>query len=415
MDIFQDVHFVLYIVSLITGILIPVGIVLGLSNVRNSRYELVKELEIFLKLGKNQSQEEVSLPSFDLIKYKYMPDEEKWQSGIRAKGYRINYKYIIPTILFTTTTTIGFLLISAHTEFNDLLQAKEVTPHNHLINILTVTFISGYIWSVQYLIRRVANFDLSPVSFYRTLLHILLGLVIMWAIYFIFIGHEIDTGTKGNPQNYIYAVAFLVGLQPTLFINYLASRFPSIKLKRTSESSNMLREELPLDTIMGIDTFIKFRLSEFEVEDVQNLATLNPIQLFIETPYGFFEIIDWVAQAQLILAVGSDNAVTLRKMNVRTIFDLERMIYSPELKSSLLNALKTSVQDSNQSGASRVIIPSQRRQQHQHAPTNSLPNSEAILNEMDQLEGMIAFIRDDLHVQRLRQIWDIIAWETARR
>ncbi|MEJ0020612.1 MAG: hypothetical protein WDN25_29505 [Acetobacteraceae bacterium] len=81
--------------------------------------------------------------------------------------------------------------------------------------------------------------------------------------------------------------------------------------------------------IDGIDMQTKFRLMEAGVHDVQNLATANPVLLYVETPYGLLTILDWIAQAQLIIAFGGGPAADLRGIGVRTVFDIAAMRTEP--------------------------------------------------------------------------------------
>lgn len=183
------------------------------------------------------------------------------------------------------------------------------------------------------------------------------------------------------------------------------ARYPWMRLKRVKDATKELQEELPLDTILGIDSYMKFRLAEFEIEDVQNLATTNPIQLFVETPYGLYEVIDWVAQAQLILAVGTKKTGELRALNIRTVFDLEKAMDNAKLKEQVGGILAKDYLKPD-------MIAQSNTQDREVVGQNS---SELNLNSVDYVEAIVAIIRDDLHVKRLRQIWDVIRMRVDER
>ena len=119
--------------------------------------------------------------------------------------------------------------------------------------------------------------------------------------------------------------AFILGFYPAAGLDYLVRRTQEFTIKRPHPDAAALRHTLPLDMIDGLTDFVRFRLEELEYEDVQNLATANPVLLYVETPYNILQIIDWIAQAQLITAVGPKKVLELRRINVRTIFDLARI------------------------------------------------------------------------------------------
>ncbi|RON80641.1 hypothetical protein [Pseudomonas fluorescens] len=370
-------HSALLVIAFILGCALPFSLLIGREKIRAKRYEIIADLEsILFKTPAGAA----NIPSFELVKYKYRPIT-KMQ---RSNGVVRNLLFLIPTGIYSVVSSFGLVLTALFLleKFTALTPGKqnyESTPY-----LLMFTFMGGYIWSLQYLIRKVANFDLSPISFYRSALHILIGLVVCAALsasgLLAFISRA--TGLDGAAV----AIALLVGFVPSVFIEYLTEYFPRLRLKRVSDSSKALQDELPLDLIYGIDPFIKFRLAEFEIEDVQNLATTNPIQIFVETPYGLYEIIDWVSQAQLILAVGSAKTLLLRKYNIRTVFDLKKMSKDPELsKALLLILISTDETDFSSSTGSEL--------KGEHA---------------SMVEALVEIILDDLHVRRLQQIWKII-------
>lgn len=409
----NSLNLIAYLSIALLSLAMPMCIFIGRNNVRSSRGQIVDDLAKLFDFAKEQGGTPLIVPSFELVKYKY----DAQRDPISA------WSWLLPVFLFVAIAFMGFFIAFAQMDTGPVnnqhrffLSAGGQAPRPAaLVGVLAYAFLGGYVWSVQYLIRRVANFDLRPLSFVRCSLHILLGGFVSAAAW-----HAAE-GVSGVPHGFAAPLAFLVGLYPTLMLERLMARFSYLQLRRVSPATKELCEEIPLDTVLGIDPYIKFRLAEFEIEDVQNLATTNPIQLFVESPYGLYESIDWVAQAQLILAAGPKKTGQLREIGVRTIFDLERALFNPALRGRLATILLPDLTDKE---ATQIEQSSRPYSGHDEANafrdgktggpapwwSNQLQkgSSEVALDCREALEAIVGLLRDDLHVMRLRQIWDVV-------
>jgi len=186
--------------------------------------------------------------------------------------------------------------------------------------IVGAAFLGAYVWSVNYLILRVANFDLTPLDFLRVSGHILLTTLAAGVFRHVVAA---GTGAAGLAAATVLLVAFLMGLFPSLGLNTLIDRLPAtFRLKRIAPEANEIGRDLPLDLIDGVDSGIKFRLGNYEINDVQNLAMQNPVALYVVTPYSLLEVIDWVAQAQLLIEIGPSGYLRARGKSIRDIHGL---------------------------------------------------------------------------------------------
>ena len=372
---------------------LPAAIYAGRNNIRARRRELIRDLEALFDFARDSENRKIIIPSFELVKYKYDPSANPTNSeGVGDPNSPMHY--VIPTLLFVVLSFSGFFFAFvgyvSMKEPNFFLKGSHIkltdAEIEQLLSMLAYAFLGGYIWSIQYLIKRVSNFDLSPLSFLRTSAHIIYGSFVTGTVWHISVS-AFNLESAGRDLS--VGLAFLIGMYPNLALDKLFAKYPSMRLKRVRIETKRLCEEIPLDCILGIDAFMKFRLGEFEIEDVQNLATMNPIQLFVETPYGLYEIIDWVAQAQLIVAVGTPKALQLRELNIRTIFDLEKALSSDFVRTRLLP----------------ILLPDNKFWSDDQAH----PKAESAFPKGDPLSVLMSMIEDDLHVRRLRQLWNVIA------
>lgn len=187
--------------------------------------------------------------------------------------------------------------------------------------IIGLAFMGSYIWSIQALFRRLATVDLTPGAYYAVGIRMILSVFAALLLYYFLADGNIsglDESQKHfyNSPSILAIYAFFAGMFPQRALQYLQDkvRFMGTKNKRSADP-------LPMQMIEGIGLFERTRFVEVGIDNAQNLAKSNFIELIIRTPFNPREIIDWIGQARLYLYF-KDDIIHLRKAGIRTVFNL---------------------------------------------------------------------------------------------
>jgi hypothetical protein len=391
---FQDIESIASVA--LFSLLFPAAVLVGRHNIKKFRQRLLDDLERTYDqaVGGKSDAKDSNLrlvSSFEMARYKY--DLPVTGEAVRSAWLYDLAIYLMPCFIYVVLCTLGFmnvvfpnaswainqypLMIGLMDWYRDAAAAKDYQIQT--LDVVSVAFLGSYVWSVIYLLRRIANYDLSPLSFLRISAQILMACLSVAVVRHVVFANGANTNESalgGIVGTIFIGAAFIMGFYPRLGLDYLVDRFPMLKLKRIDPDASYLSRSLPLDMIDGMDTFITFRFGEMEIDDCQNLATANPILLFVESPYGLLEIADWVAQAQLITAVGPTKAKRLRDIAIRTIFDIEQAAQKASFAALIAEILFG-------------------------------PNRQTEKDE-ESVKAVVNSMVCSLHVQRLRQVWNAI-------
>ncbi len=335
----------------------------------------------------------------------------------------------------------------------------------HIIG--TLAFVGAFIGAIRQFIRSLAVFDLSAYTIIWQTAEIFASVAIVIVLYVALTDPTRLLGTlgtlgAGNDDtrdcahiSWVWlALAPLLGLAPQSATKFLLIKMQSLVswIKMDDDRFYAVTRVTPLDVLDGIDYATRFRLEECGIYDVQNLATYNPIQLHIESPYGIYQTIDWVGQAQLCNMLGLPKYLMLKQMNVRTVLDLERALDYGEREDStgekegpdefdriyagVLFAVTSDARKIGELGGLNAFI---IRNDPERSPADGGSPTAAVLPPIEAatvdayftwacqtitadpattkacVEHLMGWIADDLHVRRLRRIWQEMSDDLGNR
>lgn len=217
-----------------------------------------------------------------------------------------------------------FLLSGVHALYVDGNLTPETIAYQEIsLLVMLLSLLGAYIWSLQNLLVRLTTIDLPPSTYFSVAIRMLLATFVALMVRFIWLDPVNDSNiTKPLSSSILsYDVllvfAFLTGMFPERAIQYLKEKIPVFSGKKDKKS-----DDLPLSMIEGINMYHKVRLAEMGIDNAQNLAEANLVEILVRTPFKPKRVIDWMAQAKLYVYFKSD-IDELRKLGIRTIFDFK--------------------------------------------------------------------------------------------
>ncbi|MGU3537831.1 hypothetical protein [Methylobacterium sp. A54F] len=387
-------------------LLVPALVFIAIrGTVKVHRQGIVRDLATVFQVSKKgeATDGDGPIPSFEFVKYKYFlgrprDGQERNQEDFSAIDWASGLLPLVVVLILAgylvsrsfEADLLNYLLGTACASADDICAWQQV--RSALFVSLLAAFAGGYIFMIRSFFRAINNFDLGPGSFVGAAINLIAGGALMTILVFGFDIVTHATRSGGWFGGLLLALGYAVGQLPESASRMVTDRSRLAHVKRYNPRIYREISATPVDIVDGIDSEIRDRLADHHIRSTQNLATANPLMLFVETPYGVYQIMDWVAQAQLCCSVGPDKLLLLWRLGIRTLFDLERAALDDRCRSpELLRAI----------GA--ILFADEVRADEAGATTKHARDIHP-----DMVVASIQVKLDDPHVHRLRQLFILV-------
>ena len=221
-----------------------------------------------------------------------------------------------PVLLTTFLVGLGWAIV---VQPEDLQKYAVVPSFNGLPRVpyeaICFGFIGAYWFILQDLVRRYFRDDLKTDAYISAVTRIVIVTALVTTV------GLVPIGTVQQQQ----VLAFLIGVFPQIGLEVIkgGTHVAFRKLVPT------LRTEHPLSSLDGLTIWDQARLLEEGIEDLENLATANLVDVLLSMRSPLARLVDWIDQAILLVHLlpgspGEDGAYRrLRSLGLRTATDLE--------------------------------------------------------------------------------------------
>ena len=203
-------------------------------------------------------------------------------SSAPDETYRVRSESLFPVFLATAVLAVGWAAVLWDTRF--------VTDPSGPWDVLKYGFLGAYAFVTSMLIRRFFQSDLRPSAYATAVYRITLVLLIVTVL------HQILSEATAVAGRAELAIAFVVGFFPLVGLQAL-QRVTSRALRRFVPP---VTSDYPLDQLDGFNLWYEARLTEEGVEDMQNLTTMNLVDVILHTRVPVGRLVDWTDQAFLL-------------------------------------------------------------------------------------------------------------------
>jgi hypothetical protein len=223
------------------------------------------------------------------------PDKNRAGDPGPGEGYTVSSESLFPVFLATAVLAVGWSAVLWDTRF--------ISAPNGAWDVLKYGFLGAYAFVSSMLIRRFYQSDLRPSAYASAVFRIIMVLLIVAVL------QQVIGSTTEMADHAELAVAFIIGFFPLVGIQFLQ--------RVTSKALHLVvpqvTSDYPLDQLDGLNLWYEARLTEEGVEDMQNLTTMNLVDVILHTRVPPGRLVDWTDQAFLLIHLDKTDRAELDK------------------------------------------------------------------------------------------------------